>query len=457
MTNPSDVVLLAFAGLVAIVVFLATLRNLSSGVLSLLISVPVQDEFALTLGGSELTWTKLVLGVTVAAWIVQMLLGASRPKIDALAIAFSCYVLALVVSIVNARDLSVWAEETYRWGVALVVYLMATEAFLNALKIHKLLITISATVVAVAAYASRQIATDAGPATFSVDGLTRVYATFGEPNPFAGYLEMSILLLIAVIAGWVVHVRSWTRPANFPSRTSVLVLGAAVAGTGALVATQSRGGYVGFAAGLAVSIWLTGGRVRLLGIVGGGICVLLVLLSPLGASVRDRFGAESLSTGPTQVTVDNWAAQERAAHWRAAIAMAESAPFTGIGAGNYNDRFREETTVWRFRIPRGHAHNAYFQALAQAGLLGGLAYLSIVVVVGWEIAKALKRQTDGVERALVIGVAAMTTAVAVHNLVEYLHVLSLGIQLSVIWAILKVIPMQGEAQSTGSAPLVAVR
>lgn len=455
MTSLSDSALLVFAGAVAIAAFVATLRSLSSGVLALVLSVPVQDVFALKFGGNELTWTKMVLGVTVAAWVVRMLVGASRPKIDALAIAFCCYVLALIVSIVNARDLSAWAGETYRWVVALVVYLMAIEAFSNTLNVHKLLVTVSVTVVAVAGYAAWQIATDAGPATFSVDGLTRVYATFGEPNPVAGYLEMSVLLLVAMLAGWAVQVRSRRRPEGLSPRLAVLVLGAVAAGTGALVATQSRGGYVGFAAGLAVAIWLTGGRVRLLGMVGGGICVLLVLLSPLGASVLDRFRAESLSTGPTQVTVDNWAAQERAAHWRAAIAMAESAPITGIGAGNYNDRYREETTVWRFRIPRGHAHNAYLQALAQSGLLGGLAYLSIVGVVGWEMAKALKRQVDGVGRSLVIGVAAVTVAVAVHNLVEYLHVLSLGIQLSVIWAILKVIPAQGETQPNPSSSLVA--
>lgn len=457
MTSLSDGALVALVGIVSMSVFAATLRNLSHGVIALVLSVPVQDEFALQISGHHATWTKVMLAATVAAWIVRMSVGASRPKVDALSIAFSGYVLALTVSIANARDLSAWAGETYRWVVALVVYLMARDAFSSTANIHTFVIAVSAAVTAVAAVAAWQIATDAGPATFSVDGLTRVYATFGEPNPFAGYLEMTILLLIAVIAGRAARVRFWRWQSWLPLQSTIFVMVAVVAGTGALVATQSRGGFVGFAAGVGVVIWLTGGRVRLLGIVGGGICVLLVLLSPLGASVRDRFRAESLSAGPTQVTVDNWAAQERAAHWRAAIAMAESSPFTGIGAGNYNDRYREETTVWRFRIPRGHAHNAYLQALAQAGLVGSLAYLSIIGVVGWEITKALKRQVDGVGRSVIIGVAAVTAAVAVHNLVEYLHVLSLGIQLSIVWAAIKVIPANSETELTRSSPVVALR
>src|SRR5215211_4765530 len=168
MTSLSDGALIVLAGAVAIAVFVATLRNLSSGVLALVLSVPVQDEFALTFGGSGLTWTKVMLGVTVAAWVVRMFVGASRPRIDTLTIAFSCYVLALIVSISNARDLSAWAGETYRWIVALIVYLMATEAFSSALNVRRLLVTVSTSVVAVAAYAAWQIATDAGPATFSV-------------------------------------------------------------------------------------------------------------------------------------------------------------------------------------------------------------------------------------------------------------------------------------------------
>jgi O-antigen ligase len=116
--------------------------------------------------------------------------------------------------------------------------------------------------------------------------------------------------------------------------------------------------------------------------------------------------------------------------------MAESSPLLGVGAGNFDARFREFTVVWRFRIPRGHAHNAYLQALAQAGIVGLVSYLALLLVVGQRIVRSVRQATDAVSRSLAVGVAAVTAAVAVHNLVDYLHVLSLGLQLSVVWALL---------------------
>ena len=44
--------------------------------------------------------------------------------------------------------------------------------------------------------------------------------------------------------------------------TAVVV--ASVAGTGALLATQSRGGYLGYAVGLGTIVWLTGGMSKIM-------------------------------------------------------------------------------------------------------------------------------------------------------------------------------------------------
>jgi len=436
MANMSDAFLVAAMLLTASVVFVGVLRHVSFGLVALLLSIPMQAELAVQVGGVELTWTKVALGSAVAAWIIRLLLGASRASIDAISLTLGSFVLALALSIVQAQDLSAWAGETYRWVVVLIVYVIAVDAFRSAQSPTSILIGVALSVTAAAANATWQVVTGTGPATFSVDGVTRAYATFGEPNPFAGYLELSVLLLIAVVIGWTGHGHLRFRSISLSHRTILALVIAAFAGSAALVSTQSRGGYIGFLAGLGVIVLLSGRRIRWIATIGGGVCLVLVLLSPIGARVIDRFRVDSLSTGPAQVTTSNWAAQERAGHWRAAVAMAKTSPITGIGAGNYNRRYREMTAVWRFRIPRGHAHNAYLQAFAQAGLIGGLTYLAVCGAVLREIVRALKHQHDQVNRTIVIGVAAVSTAVAIHNLVEYLHVLSLGIQLAIVWALL---------------------
>jgi O-antigen ligase len=432
--------------------FLLSLRDLSLGVLATVASIPIQAVASLDVDVARLTWTRLAVIAMLSAWAIRIITGSSRPRLDGIGAALACYVVVLACSIVEARNISAWAEEVYRWTAALAIYLIAIETLRGVREINRIVAVTTGAVLVLSGYAAWQVLTEAGPPTFSVGGLTRAFGTFGEPNPFAGYLEMTVLLLVALVLGSLAVERRKGNPAPYDDTTLLAAFVAALAGTGTLLATQSRGGYLGFATGLAVAVWLTGGKVRWLGTVGGGICLVAVLLSPFGNGVTARFRAESLTTSETQVTTDNFASQERSAHWRAAVSMARTSPLLGVGAGNFNDRFRESTSVWRFRIPRGHAHNAYLHALAQAGLLGLLAYLSLLAVVAVNIVRALKRAADPFGRSVVIGVAAVSVAVAVHNSVEYLHVLSLGLQLSVVWALLGITARREPGTTSPTVP-----
>jgi O-antigen ligase len=219
-----------------------------------------------------------------------------------------------------------------------------------------------------------------------------------------------------------------------------VVAAGALAGSVGLVLTQSRGGYLGFAASVAIVIWFSGGKVRIIGTVAGMIGLAAVVVSPLGGRIRDGLQVPSFGGAPVQVTSDNFAAQEREAHWAAAVRMAEDSPLLGVGAGNFNERYREETPVWRFRIPRGHAHSNYLQALAQAGLLGIVSYLGLLGMAIATIAKKLRNAPDPLSRSFAIGAAGVTAAVMVHGVFDYLHVLSLGILLSAVWGMAAALP-----------------
>jgi O-antigen ligase len=205
-------------------------------------------------------------------------------------------------------------------------------------------------------------------------------------------------------------------------------------GTVILGLTQSRGGGLGFAAGFAVVVWHVwpywGRRIVLIGLV----VALISIWTPTAAQLRSLFGVDALlHTGPVQVTTSNFATQERLAHWGAALRMWEHSPWFGIGAGNFPERYREYTPVWRFRISRGHAHSAYLQAAAQAGTVGLACYVSLLAAVWRQNRRTIEFVSDVAARSAALGGLAVTVAFAVHGIFDYVHVLSLGLGLSVLW------------------------
>jgi O-antigen ligase len=438
------VFVLAVSGLNALILFsvvaalaIAGLRYPSVPVAAIVASIPLQRQLTLDISGRSITWTKMTVAAAVIAATARFLVGNAKIKFSVLAFSFGLYVLVLVASVVNARDLDAWATEVYRWSVAFLVYLVAVEATKDDRFLPFVTIALSVAVIGASLAGFYQAFAHVGPRTFGAHGLTRAYSGFGEPNPFAAYLEMSVLLLAALALAWIIpgQLKSMTKR---PDGTIVaLVSGAAVIGSLALASSQSRGGLLGFIAGMATVAWLSFSWAKW-AIVGCACLVaLIVVMPPSGPTVRARI-VDSVGnpTADTQVTVDNFAVQERLAHWRAGLAMWKDYPFLGVGAGNFPDRFRGETKVWRFRISRGHAHNSYIQAAAQAGLAGLVTYVTLMIVAIATCISGL-RQAQADARCVVVGTLAVTIAVMVHGIFDYLHVLSLGLQLSIVWAMLE--------------------
>jgi O-antigen ligase len=115
--------------------------------------------------------------------------------------------------------------------------------------------------------------------------------------------------------------------------------------------------------------------------------------------------------------------------------MTVNYPVLGVGAGNFPDRYREFTQIWRFRIPRDHAHSAYIEVAAQSGVVGLISYVAIIVVVGSHLRQGLLKARDPASRAVVVGAIGVSLAFAIHNAFDYLHVVNLPIQLVVFWAL----------------------
>ena len=433
-------ILLCGAGAIGIIAALSP----AWAVTLLTASLALNNVLAWDAGGTTITLPNtLVIGVVIG-WALRVFALREPLRQSPIAWPLAACVLAALFSVVAASDLAAWSNEIQVWANGLAILVVATQAIRTPAHVWRIVAVMAGCTVALAGYALWQVVKDMGPSSYEVGGLLRAYATFGGPNSFAKYLEMTVPLLAAISGAWLVAVTPWLRDRvpliarSIPWWVGTLATVATAAGGLALILTQSRGGWIGAALGLAVVALLLGGVYRWTFIIATFAIVLLAILTPVGDRVALRFGSEALgistSSTPVNVTPANWAVQERLAHYRAGLHMVEENPWLGVGAGNFNARYREYTEVWRFRIPRSHAHNAYIQVAAQSGLVGLGAYLALIVTITVRL-RSRWRAVRGSDRIIVIGAIGVSIAVATHNLFDYLHVGVLPIQLSIVWAL----------------------
>ncbi len=427
----------------------------------LIASVPAQ-QYGSTSG---ITFTRLSLLAALAMWLLA--LAARRERIigSPLLLPWMALLGWMFVSLAGAHDLGAAASEWLRWVIAFVALLLLVSA-LAAGGTARLLVLLVALGIAGAGEAMLGIAQGVlgiAPESFLLGdgGVARAYGTFGRPNSFAGYLELSVFPVAWVVVGLLPELRrrwdAWqdVRPRGFLASSAercawglatllVIVLsGSAGVMLGGIALSFSRGAWVGVAVGVLISASLWFRRWIPLALAALPLLLLLALLvgsRVLPASVADRtssildevrpFDASSIT-----ITEDNFATVERMAHWQAGWRMWKSAPLTGIGPGNFNERYPDYFVRNEFRFSQGHAHNIYIHLLAETGLIGLLCYVAgiVALIVGGVIAAL--RVADPVWRAAATGAVGTMSAAAMHQMFEHLHVLNLGITMAISWAI----------------------
>lgn len=281
----------------------------------------------------------------------------------------------------------------------------------------------------------------------------RAFGTFGQPNPFGGLMGMTLPLALMGIYSQLAILRSCRRkrcrlPRHFiVSLTFFLIVSLLI--FGALIASWSRGAWLGFALAAAVMMFAIPRRLAHRIILACGF-VLLVgslwltgllpssIVTRLTTAAGDFFTARDVRG--VDVTPINYAVIERLAHWQAAINMAEDRPLLGVGLGNY------ETAYDRYRLinwhqPLGHAHNYYLNILAETGMIGFFAYAMFWLLI-WGLTWRAMRHPDIFARSMAIGLLGAWTYIAGHSLFDNLYVNNVFLHIGVLLAILAILHRQ---------------
>ncbi len=219
-----------------------------------------------------------------------------------------------------------------------------------------------------------------------IGDVPRIASTLSHPNVAAVLLELSLPLLIA----WV-----WTaaRRSRVP-----LALGA-LANLLAMVLTFSRAGIVAGLAALTVMASLSvayGERRRLLTL---GLVALVVPAALISAAMTapglDRRLTAELTPASAQPSSNN-TQPSRYEYWLVASDMLRDYPWLGVGPDNYRWRFAAYSGIPANNLGI-HAHNQYIEALADTGVVGLLAFGSLLACLVRSAIDRVRSSNAGVE------------------------------------------------------------
>ncbi len=422
------------AALLAILLVLAPMRTL------------IATEFPRVTGGPwplPLDIGQLLALALAASWLMH------RSLRRRMALRWSPVYLPLIIFVIaggltafNAFSLGAWLTEWLKWllmlVIAVIVYDLGRE--LGWRPFVLMLVTAALANALIGIY---EFFGGSGALHLVVnERYFRAFGTFGQPNPFGGFMGLSAPLAItAALAHLLALWRRWRalRRLDAGALAGVAFYGASAAIISlALFLSWSRGAWLGFGVSLAVIAFALPRRLSIsLGLAAALLIAFggLYVSGRLPASVSARLGTivEELfslrDVRGVDITPENYAVIERLAHWQAAIAMATDHPWLGVGLGNYEAAYPAFRLMnWKF--PLGHAHNYYLNVLGETGIIGLIAYLAFAVFV-LAFAWRARRHPDASARLAAIGVLGVWVYMTMHSLTDNLYVNNLFIHLSV--------------------------
>ncbi len=420
----------------------------------------------------------LFVALAIAAWIAQALahrdLRALWPSPTArpLLLALLTWIGAAWLSLWNPADLANYAlPEFVKWLEMLFILLLVAA---RARPRHLPWLAGGVLVVGLfqAAFGLYQFGLRGeGPHHFIIPGsdFYRAYGTFEQPNPFAGTMGMLLALAVGILGGAIVDwmagrlgdrvtrkLGDGDSPAHLVSLSPCLLVSLLLAA--ALIASWSRGAWIGFAAALAVMGLALPRRPQwgLLLVAAAALLLLLLystgLLPPSLVARLTDFAADLRLQDVRGVGINdaNYAVLERLAHWQTAIEMWRAHFWTGVGLGCYEPAYPHFALInWPFAL--GHAHNLYLTLLAETGLLGTLAYALLWATVFWQTWQATRRST-GLARGTALGLLGAWTQLAVHNLFDNLYVNNVHFIVALLLGLLAVLIRNPQPATCNTQP-----
>ncbi len=186
---------------------------------------------------------------------------------------------------------------------------------------------------------------------------SRAVGTFGNPNIYAVYLLITVILSVAFMLSKV----------NASER--VYYGFAAILNTGALVMTWTRGAWIALIISAAAALIVKSIKAPKL------LLIPLVLLPMIPFVIPQSIRERLLSA----VNLSDSSIQSRLSIWRSSLAMLKERLFIGVGIGE--SAFRDEFAKYaEDGVTAPHSHNLFLEIACEAGIFALLAFVLLLLI-----------------------------------------------------------------------------
>ncbi|MGH2508366.1 MAG: O-antigen ligase family protein, partial [Ktedonobacteraceae bacterium] len=346
------------------------------------LAVPWGSLDYISVGGLRLDSADILVGFLGLGWLLSWALprymrgprdreAGTVPLYLTLAILALIGVMLLSMTVAISRTDSL--KEIAKWLEFIVLILLGAQYLRTRRQIWTLIIFIVVAALTQAFFGYAQVLLSLGPQSFVRSFTLRIYGTFDQPNPYAGYLNMALAVTLAITLlgrDWLTRI--------------VAGIASALIG-GAMLLTQSRGGQIALLAALIFIVLVGMPRVRIwmrFVIIGSFLLIEGVIAGfiPLYLFEQVERFLGLININLLEPNAQDFSTAERLAHWIAGINMYRAHPILGVGIGNYPDAY-PNYSISIFVNPLGHAHNYYINIAAETGTIGLIVYLLFLTAI----------------------------------------------------------------------------
>ena len=401
------------------------------GIAGVVISIPF--EGIIDFGSISIYPLEAVLAIFILVFIYKNIVGRCN-YFGNMKLVYCCipFVLCIMLSALKSIELALTVKEIVRWLELFVIFYL-TISLINDEK--KMRITLYSMFLTVAIVSIWGIINYDDGVWFDYKS-HRAFSIFGNPNPFAGYVNLIIPVLFGMM---MVSVFLWER----------IMLGVlAVLTMMAWFFSFSKSGWLSLILTMVLVFFLAKAKKRVPLFLA--ILFIIFAITFLFSDIRDNFRYEERSESVPH------SLKHRATCYATGYDMLKDDSILGIGIGNYpllikKFAYSDPELIRKFvksdpSIMQTHLHSLYLQILVETGFMGLSAFVFWLVCIIKYLVRSLKVLEKTENYSLFVGLVGGVIVYLFNNLTDVLVVHGIHLQWGIILGLAVVLTQPREVE-----------